>query len=53
VDHDTIVQAAKAAVMHANPRSSALRGSREYRVGVLPVLVKRALEAAVMQAKKV
>ncbi len=49
---ETIVQAAKAAVKHANPRSSALRGSREYRLGVLPVLVKRALEAAVIHAQK-
>lgn len=51
VSREAIFDAAKAAVKQANPRSSALRGSREYRMGVLPVLVKRALEAAVEQAK--
>ena len=49
---EAILQAAKAAAKQANPRSSALRGSREYRLGVLPVLVKRALEAAVLQAQQ-
>jgi carbon-monoxide dehydrogenase medium subunit len=52
VSREAILEAAKAAVKQANPRSSALRGSREYRMGVLPVLVKRALEAAVEQAKR-
>lgn len=52
VSREVILEAAKAAVKQANPRSSALRGSREYRMGVLPVLVKRALEAAVELAKK-
>lgn len=49
---EAIFQAANAAVTEANPRSSALRGSREYRLDVLPILVKRALEVAVTRAKK-
>ncbi len=48
---EVIEKAAQAATSQANPRSSALRGSREYRLEVLPVLVRRALEAAVAQAK--
>lgn len=52
-DAEAIDKAAGAAVAQANPRSSAIRGSREYRREVLPVLVRRALEAAVAQAKGV
>lgn len=51
VTAEIIEQAATAAAAQANPRDSALRGSREYRLQVLPVLVRRALESAVKQAK--
>jgi carbon-monoxide dehydrogenase medium subunit len=33
-------------------RSSAIRGSKEYRMGVLPVFVERVLQAAVEDARK-
>ncbi len=45
-----IEKASQAALEHANPRNSALRGSKEYRTSVLPVLVRRALEQAVANA---
>lgn len=48
---EVIEKAAAAAIAQANPRDSALRGSREYRLEVLPVLVRRALESAVKQAQ--
>ncbi|TEB17211.1 Nicotinate dehydrogenase FAD-subunit [Pelotomaculum sp. FP] len=51
VTSEIIEKAAGAAIAQANPRDSALRGSREYRLEVLPVLVRRALESAVAQAK--
>jgi len=44
---DVITAAAELAATEANPRSSRLRGSREYRMEVLPVLVRRAVAAAV------
>lgn len=47
---ETVEKAAQLALESANPRSSMVRGSREYRIGVLPVLVKRALAAAVARA---
>lgn len=47
IDAEMIKKAAQAAGEQANPRSSALRGSREYRLAVLEVLVRRALEKAV------
>jgi carbon-monoxide dehydrogenase medium subunit len=47
---ETVEKAAQLALESANPRSSMVRGSREYRIGVLPVLVKRALTAAVARA---
>jgi len=46
-----IKKAADASRAQANPRDSALRGSREYRLSVLEVLVRRALEIAVTGAK--
>ena len=42
-----IEQAAQAASQEAQPRSSVLRGSREYRQEMVRVYVRRALEAAV------
>lgn len=47
---DYIVKAAQLTIEQANPRSSALRGSRGYRLQVLPILVRRAIEAAVNNA---
>jgi CO/xanthine dehydrogenase FAD-binding subunit len=51
VTDEVIEKAAQLALEDANPRSSLVRGSREYRMGVLPVLIKRALAAAVAKAK--
>lgn len=51
IKEDIIEKAARAAMEQANPRNSALRGSREYRTSVLPVLVRRALEQAVANAR--
>ncbi len=50
VTDELISKAAAAAIEQANPRSSAIRGSKEYRTAVLPVLVKRALIKAIGQA---
>ncbi|MBP7331936.1 MAG: FAD binding domain-containing protein [Firmicutes bacterium] len=47
---EVIEKASRAVLEHANPRNSALRGSKEYRTSVLPVLVRRALEQAVANA---
>lgn len=49
IDGTVIEKAAQAALTQANPRSSEIRGSREYRLQVLPVLVKRALHTAIDQ----
>jgi len=51
VTSEIIEKAAGAAIAQANPRDSALRGSREYRLEVLPALVRRALESAVGQVR--
>mgnify|MGYP001205443196 CR=1 FL=1 len=51
VTDEVFEKAVQLALESANPRSSMVRGSREYRMGVLPVLIKRALAAAVDQAK--
>lgn len=52
IDPDLILKAARTAAAHANPRSSLIRGSREYRLQVMPVLVKRALTAAVHRVRQ-
>lgn len=52
ITQEVIDQAAQLSVKDANPRTSLIRGSREYRLEVLPVLVKRALENAVRQIKE-
>ena len=40
-----MAQAGQLALENANPRSNPLRGSREYRLDTLPVIIRRALEA--------
>ncbi len=47
VEPATIAQAARLAMAAARPRSSTLRGSKEYRTAMVEVWVKRALENAV------
>lgn len=42
---ETMAQAGQLALENANPRSNPLRGSREYRLDTLPVIIRRALEA--------
>ena len=51
VNRDSILKAAEAAQAEAQPRDSALRGSAEYRKEMVKVLVRRALEQAVLRAK--
>ena len=46
---EVMAQAGQLALENANPRSNPLRGSREYRLETLPVLVRRALEACRVQ----
>lgn len=48
---DTMRQAGEVAAGEAQPRTSLLRASREYRLEVLPVLVRQGLERAVTQAQ--
>lgn len=52
IDDEIITKAAYEAVAQANPRDSDLRGSREYRLQVLPALVKRCIAMAVAQVIK-
>lgn len=47
--HENMSQAGVLALKNANPRSNPLRGSKEYREQVLPVLVRRALESIAKQ----
>ena len=48
----TMTEAGQLARNQAMFRSSAIRGSKEYRMGVLPVFVERVLQAAVEDARK-
>ena len=41
---EVLAEAGKLALENANPRSNPLRGSREFRIDTLPVMVRRALE---------
>lgn len=51
-DEASYAQAAQIAAGESNPRTSALRASREYRLEVLQPLIRRGLERAVAQAKE-
>ena len=46
---ENMTQAGELALKNAAPRSNPLRGSKEYRTAVLPVLVRRSLEAIAAQ----
>ncbi len=48
----TMAEAGQLARNQAMFRSSAIRGSKEYRMGVLPVFIERVLQAAVEDARK-
>lgn len=48
----SMAEAGQLARSQAMFRSSAIRGSKEYRMGVLPVFVERVLQAAVEDARK-
>ncbi|MGQ9599745.1 MAG: FAD binding domain-containing protein [Anaerolineae bacterium] len=52
-DKETFIQAAEIAAGEAQPRSSLLRASKEYRIEVLKVLVRQGLIRAVAQAQGV
>ncbi len=47
---EVLAEAAQLALCNAQPRSSALRASREHRLAVLPVLVEEALTVAAQRA---
>ena len=48
--NDVFVEAGRLAQTESDPRSSAVRASREYRLAIIPVLVRQALIAAVERA---
>ncbi len=49
LNHENMAEAGKLSLLNAKPRSNPLRGSKEYREQVLPVLVRRALESIAKQ----
>lgn len=49
---ETIAKASQLVTNQANPRSSAVRGGREYRMAVLPTITERALTAALAHARR-
>ncbi len=51
-DEETFARAAEIAAAEAQPRTSLLRASREYRLEVLKVLVRRGLTRAAAQARE-
>jgi carbon-monoxide dehydrogenase medium subunit len=51
-EEETFAKAAEVTAKEAQPRSSLLRASREYRIEVLQVLVRRGLARAVSQARE-
>jgi carbon-monoxide dehydrogenase medium subunit len=51
ISEDTIKKAAKDAAAAANPRTSLIRGTREYRQAMVEVLVERALKTALQRAE--
>lgn len=52
ITEENIKQAGVLAREQATFRSSAVRGSKEYRIGVLPVCVERVLQAAIADAQQ-
>ncbi|PAB59871.1 FAD binding domain-containing protein [Anaeromicrobium sediminis] len=50
ISDNLIIEVSKVAAQYAHPRSSALRGSAEYRKEVLEVLIQKALKEALLKA---
>lgn len=50
--HIVLQKAGQLALENANPRDSLVRGSRDYRLKVLPILVRKALEQAIANAER-
>jgi carbon-monoxide dehydrogenase medium subunit len=52
VEESLVAQAAQLAQQAANPRNSAVRGSRDYRKAMVEVLVRRGLQQAISRARR-